>query len=393
MKNFYLILFSVIYAGSTYGQIQDIADRVLALQGETTITADQKRELDTLWNALKLYRKFEQEETKLNGRVRFGFTGNESDLENISKIRAGIGIDNGVYPYELDLKTNLQTLIQDGVVVENISDIDISFDYHPRMGNGLFLETFVFLKRFNNSYLSIDYRFDAGCGIVLNLYSSNKLLPTGNMNVDRLSTLPAYKIANGNLWKCFDEVCRGLGANTISLSPMEVSYIDDVRYNFDKTNIKKYAKLRLALLLGIYYENEKAKLERELLLNNVETLFFSDFNATHKLRWEVRPTLVYKPSEIFIIRFYPYIKFPMQQWYDVVAFDSNISDRRADIFYDIQASISAKITKNISIGLQYRYFRDLAPKRVYHVNTDGQPFLVVGQETNSFYNLEFMFGF
>ena len=145
------------------------------------------------------------------------------------------------------------------------------------------------------------------------------------------------------------------------------------------SNIKKYSKLRLALLFGLYYENEKAKLERELLFNSVNTLFTREFNATNKLRWEIRPTFTYRPDDIFTFKFNYYFKLPINTRLDVVAFDEITKDERVDKFHDLQASISAKISKNIAVIIQYRYLKDFAPKREYQVNADNIPILIVGQ--------------
>jgi len=392
-KQIYLAILFFMPMNYMNGQIQEIADNVLMLKGESGITDSQRMELDTLWKVLKFYRKIEQSETKLNGKAKFGFTGNESDLNNIFRINAGVEIDNGLYPFELDLKSNFQTLIKNGVFEENLSDIDISFDYHPKVGNGLFFETFVFLTRFNNTYLGIDQRYEAGTGIILNLFSTKKLTPKGVDNRDELEKLPEYKIVNDNLWKCFDQ-CTNIGEfKNYKLNEEQLDYLEQKRYAYDKANKKKYSKWRLALLAAIYHENEKAKLERRMLFNSIDSLFTAEFNATNKLRWELRPTLVYKPDDIFTIKFYPYFKFPLTQRLDIVKFDNNTFDERVDKFYDIQTSIGAKVTKNISVTIRYRYLKDFAPKRKYELNANNEPILILGQQVNRFYNIDFSFGF
>lgn len=198
----------IVIAQYSVAQIQSIADKVLMLKGEEGVSASERQELDTLWQALKAYRTFQQKETQLNGRAKFGFTGNESDLNNIFKINAGVDIDQGSYPFELDLSSSFQTVIRNGEFAENVSDIDISFDYHPQVGNGLWLENYAYLKRFNNTYLGIDQRYEAGAGLIFNLYSTGQLTPRGSENAQSLATLPSYKVMEDNLWKCYDNVCQ-----------------------------------------------------------------------------------------------------------------------------------------------------------------------------------------
>lgn len=378
-----------------FAQLQGLTDKTLLLRGRSDLTDIEMSELDTLWTALKFYRSFNEEETKLNGKSTFGFSGNESELNNIFKINAGVQIDKGIYPYELDLKSNFQTLINNGEFQENVSDIDISLDYHPKVGNGLVLETYVFLSRFNNTYLGIEQRYEAGTGFVINFFTTRHLTSTGQSNKRNLDKLPDYKLVQGNVWKCYNEVCHRVSGdqNTFSVTEDEIAFLDDIRYNYDKANKKKYAKLRLALLAGIYYENEKARIEQQLMLNNGDSLYVEEFDATNKLRWELRPTLVLRPTDIFTIKLYPYFKLPLRKWMDVVRFDENTVDERIDMFYDFQASITTKVTENISVNVNYRYLKDFAPKRSYQLDANNQPQLRVGQETNSFYSIDFSFGF
>lgn len=389
----FILIVLISTSSLLHGQIQDIANNVLLLRAEKSLSDEQRFELDTLWKALDFYRKFEQRETRLNGRAAFGFTGNASDLNQIFKIHAGVSIDKGLYPLELDLKSNYQTVIKNGVFEENVSDIDISMDYHPRVGNGLFLETFVFLKRFNNTYLGIDQRFEAGTGVIFNLYSTENLTPTGAKNRNNLSKLRKYQLVDGSLWKCY-HACTNIGSlGKYKLSTDQIQAIDSKRYDYDKANKKKYAKWRIALLVGVYYENEKARLERQILFNEVPTVFNTAFNTTNKLRWELRPTIVYKPDDIFTFRLYPYFKFPLTQVYDIVRYDEQTFDKRLDQFYDIQASMSMRIHRNIAVGIRYRYLRDLAPKRMYLLDANNLPTLIIGQEYNNYYNIDFSFGF
>ncbi len=375
--------------------LQKIADKVFLAKSKIN-----NQELDSLYQAIKFYRDFEHKEKALNGGVRLGFAGNESDLNNLFKINTGIEMDNGLYPFELDLRANFQTVIQNGAFQENISDIDVSFDYHPKVGNGLWLENYVFLSRFNNTYLGIDQRYETGAGIILNYFSTARLTETGQENDTDLKKLPAYNLEAGNFWKCYADNCSlAIAGDALQeeeqITERERKYIEDVRYNYDKANKKRHAKFRLGLLMGIYYENEKAKAETRMLFNGVVDSLFSidDFEGTNKLRWQLRPTLVFKPDEIFTISLYPYFKFPLTKWYDEVRYDENIVDRRVDQFFDWQATVVAKITKSISCTLQYRYMKDFAPKRKYILDEQAVPQLIVGQETHSFYSIAFGFSF
>lgn len=367
--------------GICRAQLRTIADKALRLHTSLPSNHKHKSEVDSLLRSIAFYEAYEAQESKLNGRVQFGFTGNASEYTNIYRISAGMKIDHGMYPYQLDMSSSFQTLIANGESQENLSDIDISFDYHPKVGNGLWLEHYVLLKRFNNTYLGIDQRYEAGTGLVLNWYSTSSLTPTGQNNADQLASLPAYKMQGNNLWACYDDACRISGANTY-LSPIDVNHIENVRWRYSRSNIKSHAKLRLALLIGVYNETEQARV--------VHPQGSRAFPTTNKLRWEVRPTLVYRPNDIYTLRLNPYFKFPLQKWYDDVVYADGKIDRRVDKFYDLQARLTASISSRVQCSIVYRYLKDFAPKR-YYQDQGPNAQLIVGQDAHSFYQLNFGF--
>lgn len=393
MKRILLIFcFAYFSYGSSYSQVQPIMDKVLQLKGALKNDSAGLIIVDSLLSNLKFYRDFEKNESVLNGKAKFGLLGNESSLNNISTINAGVEIDNGLYPYEFDLSANFQTNINNGKLVENISNVDISFDYHPLTNNGLWLESFIFMSRFNNSFLGIDQRYETGGGLVFNLFSKEDLTDSGTNNEARLVNIPTCEINGKNLIVCYADRCTPIN-NEYKITESEIEELDKVRTKYRNHNIKKYSKLRVALLLGVYYENEKAKAENKINFNGVDTLFSIPFDATYKLRWEIRPTIVYKPSDIFTLKLYPYFKLPLFNKLEKVIYNDSVFDERYDAFFDIKASIGASINKNLKFEIVYRYFKDMAPKRAYIVNDSNIPELVVGQTQNSFYNINFSFEF
>jgi len=59
---------------------------------------------------------------------------------------------------------------------------------------GLWLEDFAFLNRFQNSFLSIDQRYETGVGVIFNWYPINWLTKKGKVNKNKLEKLPFYKL-------------------------------------------------------------------------------------------------------------------------------------------------------------------------------------------------------
>ena len=344
---------------------------------------------------LSFLNNFLNSEHKLNGSANFNFAGNENDVTSLFKIGVGASIDHGLYPYELDLSTNIQTVIQNGTFQENISDVDISFDFHPitpgvdAKNDGLWLENYVMVKRFNDGFLGIEQRYEAGFGVILNWFS-NKLTNNGTANATSLDAKPTYNVHGDDLVRCL-ESCYNK-KSILNLSAAETGTLSYTRERFKRGNKKKFSKLRLALLAGVYYEIEQARAQNTILFNGKDSTFNELFDATNKLRLAIRPTLSWKPKDGYTLKIYPYFKLPVGNIYDTVR-EGNLEDRRIDYFLDIQTSFKINIESNFAISIFYRLLYDNAPKRKYLQQNDGSFVLLSGQERHSNFGVSLNFGF
>lgn len=344
---------------------------------------------------LSFLNNFLNSEHKLNGNANFNFSGNENDVSSLFKIGVGASIDHGLYPYELDLSTNIQTVIQNGNFQENISDVDISFDFHPitpavdAKNDGLWLENYVLVKRFNDGFLGIQQRYEASFGLILNWYS-NKLTDTGISNQKALDAKPTYNVHGEDLIRCL-ESCYNK-KSVLKLSESETGTIAYTRERFKRGNKKRFSKLRLALLLGVYYEIEQANAANTIKFNGVDSTFNIPFDATNKVRMEVRPTFTWQPKDGYTFKIYPYFKLPLGQTYDIVE-GGGLVDKRLDYFLDLQTRFNVRVERNFSIGIFYRLLYDNAPKRKFLQQADESYVLLSGQERHSNFGMSLSFGF
>lgn len=350
-------------------------------------------EIHQLMDFLNSYLEKEQ---NLNGSAGFSFSGNENETSNLYVISVKGGMDKGSYPYELDFSLNAQTILQNGIFQENITDIDVSYDFHPlipEVGSkteGLWLENYVFFKRFNNNFLGIDQRYEVGAGFVINFYSKKKLTETGNINLQNLEKIPKYEIYGDDLSRCLEE-CY-LKESILGLTKSESDDIVKTREFYKRSNIKQYSKFRFGLLVGIYYEIEQANATNELLFDNVNTTITEEFEVTNKLRWEIRPAIRWQPKDKFRLRINPFFKLPLGEVNSIVR-EGDLEDSRYDYFMDLKISFEMVIEKNFSISFNYRQIYDNAAKRKYLQQSDGTFILLEGQQRHSNYGVSFNFGF
>ncbi len=392
-KSFLIISFLLIYATVSLAQMQAIADKVLSVQAGDKLSDKDKEEMDEFWKLIKFLRAQEENEKALNGKGAFGIQGDETSNASLFVVSGGIGIDKGNYPYELDFSTNIQTVFRNGGLQENLSDIDISYDYHhQKVGDGLFLENYTFLNRFSDAYLGVQQKYQVGGGIILNHYFE-ALTENGIKAKEKLDRKPKYSTdGEGNLIKCFQESCEKIG-NPKKLSEAEIEQIENAQERYSKAIHKNYSKLRLAMLVGILYELEKVSAADSVYFTSGTQYRSESFDATNQMRMELRPKITYQPNDIFTLKFHVFYKLPMLwEWKEKVVYN-DLVDARADYFVDMQTSFSAKFTEGASFSFRYRYLYDNAPRRTFVTDASGEPQLLRANKRHHNFGFSFNFKF
>ncbi|MBK9109782.1 MAG: hypothetical protein IPM92_15780 [Saprospiraceae bacterium] len=379
---------------------------------------------------------FMEEEHRLNGNGKFAFSGYETQTRNLFRVEAGISMDKGVYPYELDFSTSLQTQLKDGTFQENVSDIDISFDFHPIIpdpakrkrkyeekikelqeemtkpgvyveeyqrlitkyqakmeeqssSNGLWLENYVYAKRFSDDYLGIDNNYSIGGGFIFSLFSK-ALTDKGISNRDEMNRKPSYEMHGNDLIRCLQS-CMPIH-NAFQLSASDLEIISKARSRYLSSNRKQYSKFRFSILLGAFYELEKTTLNQTIKFNNIDTSISNSFEPTNSFRWEVRPGIVWKPKDKYKFKLYTFINFPFENLNSSVT-DGVLTDVRLDYFMDVTTSFDIKIEEHFNIGIYYRMLYDNAPNRFILTQLDGSRILVQGERKRSSFGISLSFDF
>ncbi len=411
--------------------------RVLTLSspGRDTLHPEDLRFLDEVYQLLDDLNRYVEQEHRLNGKGHFAFSGNETASDDLFRLEAGVGMDQGLYPYELDVSTSLQMQLKGGSFQENVSDFDISFDFHPFrpdpverrlniqrklqhlqqalaakpsdedlthkirraeskrdqpvVASGLWLENYVFAKRFSDGYLGIDHRYEIGGGVTMSFYS-RAMTATGRRNRDNMTRKPSYSRHGNDLLRCL-EGCDPL-RNILQMSQDDLDAIARARSRFLVSNRKQYSKLKLSLLAGVFYELEQASINRTLSIDGTDTAISHTFLPTNVLRWEIRPGFVWRPQDRYKLKIYPFIKFPVESRYQTIS-DGVLTDVREDYFIDLYSSLDIGVDDHFSISIYYRMLYDHAPRAIILPRPDGSRLLVLGEQQRTSYGMSLNFDF
>ncbi len=377
---------------SLNGQIETIADKVLSVDLNQSLSEKDIAEVEEFWKLIRFLRTEERKENGMQGSGMFGFYGTQTDFTDIFTVNGGTNFSKEYYPVDLDFSVYFETIFRSNQFQENVSNIDISFDYsHPNIGDGLVLESFVFLNRSNNAFLGIDQRYEIGGGFIFNKWIDSYSEP-GLAAFEELDRSPIYKTdEEGNLIKCYQDACARIN-NPKKLTKDEVELIEESMGRYRKVLKKRHSKLRLSLITGLYYELDKSTMSDSIVIDGVKTLVTESFDATHEMKMEFRPGIHFRPTHMFSVKLSPFIKTAMPwNWTDIVRSPTGQEDERVDYIINLVARMQANFSQNMALSLRYGFNYENSPQRRF-LGLPGAP-LLLGQQRHHSFIMSFNFGF
>lgn len=270
-----------------------------------------------------------------------------SNQENHSA-NVGVELSRGTYPDELKFSTEIGVTVDDkeGSFNENLSTVRVSYDRYMTRN----LEGYAFINRLSDAIMSIDERYEAGVGIVVEanpltllVGEDEALTPEGRRLAKKLTagidslpapndTLPAWNY-------CYQDVQMRRAGRTSAI-PRDSS---EVRAAVEKareeaeearTSVRhRTARLRVGLLFGMYAELEQATLAVQRPDSGTVSL---PLKGVRTYRWEVRPTVTMRFTDGLSLRADYYYRKAFAGYRDTAS--GTGSDFRRDIRVTLTAS-------------------------------------------------------
>jgi hypothetical protein len=337
-------------------------------------------------------------------------------------LNAQIDLRRGDYPGILKFKAMVDvTLKEPGGFSENIAQLHVAYDHYAMP----WLKAYTFVDRYTDNFLEIDQRYEAGGGIIaewnplgqtkrgssalgplrvrdsLRASDFKSIIETlkgggapqgvNTLGIDPVwigDTVPAGNLLWGRKapfrWvRCFHaadsaaQVQEAVGDSAAARAETKardevlglVKRLRDLRQRAVHTAEKKYARLRLAMLLGLFMEIENASLNIVDTMSEPDSMQSFEITPTQDIKWEVRPTVELRPIDAVHLRVHWYYKRSISEPF----FKFTKGDYRTDFgaLLTVRLSGGEEQSGSTYLVLDWRRLYDNQPAEV-PVSTEGR---------------------
>lgn len=380
---FTILIFVAIIPVSAQTNLTVLQEKIIHIFSDSV---NNGKNINLFWESFYKLKDFEFEQSKIQGEAKFGFVGNSTEGTEIFKINSGITIKQGVYPYEFEFSTLLNIQYDNGKLKENLSNLRITYDrFFPTEKNKMLYEGYAFINRRSDQYLSVNQRYEIGCGIILAYWSTNLFKDfqqkIDNLNESRISFFPV----NENIVFYKNKSKETILA--IGITAKDSIDLTTALTNIEQTINKRFSPLRIGILFGVFYELENIVFSYSDETVTPQITAQVDFGTSSKYRWEFRPTLDLFIKEKLRLKIRPYFKMPMPwEWWKIVE-----NKKKTDYRIDFPTILQFKIAENFDLLFEYSYCYDNAPNSIEKpIKEFG---FLTANETHQYVNFQVVYNF
>ncbi len=308
------------------------------------------------YKSLNFLVKMDKELHRLSLAVEGGFSGHKAGENNLYKLNIASVISKDIHPHSFTFKGGTSVQYLDNSLKENITTLQLSYDHHLKK----WFEFYGFLERFSDSYLSIQQRYEIGCGFKFEFDFG--IAKTVKKELD------SYK-ENSQSYKNFICYVKSDPSNKFSKADENSikKQLDGLKRKAEtikKSLNKKYKILSLGLAFTLFSELENAEINTTVEEENddgeiVEVSKKFPLPGEQRFRIVIRPSLVLSPVKNLTFKGHIYFKLPIGRPYLV----NDTLDLRIDSLFRIEYGLTKgdSWAKKVSIIFEYQRHHDNLP--------------------------------
>ncbi len=310
---------------------------------------------ETFWGGLAFVRAEEDRQRSLRADITFGLTGDETDSRSLFRLNTGIAIARAAFPSEVTVVNRLALLLRDGEVQEDVTSLQISYDYHA----GRHLEYFAFAERFADNFLSIEQRYEVGFGL------------RAGVNIGHVGPWRDTEARFAAVARELPAVAAAAAATPPGVpppvTPADLDRLTTTMGYLRDSFRERQARLFVGLATSVFAEVERAELD--VLATPLPGVTGTDARVkvslpgTHRYRVSLRPTLRLRPTRDVLITVLPYYKLPLDGPRRVLRDGERRLDYRRDLFTEMVWAIRQDQAglDNVDLVAALSHFYDNVP--------------------------------
>lgn len=299
-----------------------------------------------------------KELSQLDLSLAAGFNGDQAGDQNLFKLSLDANLAKSVYPSALRFRAGTSVLYRNNVLQEDVTILVMNFDHYFKP----WLETYAFVERFSDTYLSLKQRYEVGGGLKLefNLFDT----PVGADDKKDKALLEVAGVRSLQDYETYLTRLETTEAGEVDTGSLRLLLED---YKAERQRIlaglrQKNSLLSVGLALSVFSEMEQAEINTTVLDQGLsEDLKYSP-DSRQRFRVVVRPNVVFRPLGLLTFKGYIYFKLPLG--------GETRSDGRLDYRRDSQLSAELKLPtdpewgKKISFILEFQQHYHNIPFRI-----------------------------
>jgi hypothetical protein len=336
-----------------------LAVAALAAQDDGGAAGDPASAWDAFAQKANAYlQKKDKELSGFDLRIKAGFIQHAAGDTSFIKFDLGASLAEDSYPHQLRFDTGASFVLQDDAYRENVSTLRLNYDRYLAP----WLEAFSFVERFTDSYLGIQQRFEIGAGLKL----EGRLSPDRDRWEEERRGLAAAVDDQLLAWRSRPEAAADPSLRR------RIRAMERERDRIRNFILRALQKVEVSLSLNVFSEIEQAALETyvDRLIAGTDGMATEPASATskitldgeHRLRYVIRPSFAFKPSDALTVRGQFYWKGPLGS----PARRDGRLDYRFDTLlgFELGLPVAASWAKSLYLKLEHKIHYDNCPPRI-----------------------------
>lgn len=248
-----------------------------------------------------------KELSRLDLSLAAGFNGDQAGDQSFYKLNLDASLTKSVYPSALRFRAGTSVLYRNNALQEDVTTLVMNFDHYFKP----WLETYAFVERFSDTYLSLKQRYEVGGGLKLELNLFDTPAGAGErrekaiLEVDGAQSLRDYETYLTRL-----ETSDPGKVDTESLGFLLEDYKTE-RQKILAGLRQKNSLLSVGLAMSVFSEMEQAEINTTVLDQGIAMPFKYSPDSIQRFRFVLRPNLAFRPLGLLTFKGHIYLKYPL----------------------------------------------------------------------------------